>query len=545
MRFAWRCVAAFIVLSAGGLGAAQEITFDLIREGLNNHARWLTYSGDYHGTRHSPLTQITAANVAEIAPQWTFQTAAPGKFEATPIVVDGVLYVSGPDNNAWAISARNGRTIWRYQRRTLPEGLSLCCGRVNRGLAVYRDKLFMVTLDAHLLALDMKSGAVVYDVAIDDYRKGYTGTVAPLVVKDKVIVGIAGAEYGIRGFIDAFDAETGRRAWRFWTVPGPGEPGHDTWSGESWKEGGATTWVTGSYDPDLNLLFWGTGNPSPDHYGDVRKGDNLYSASLVALDADTGTLKWHFQFTPHDTHDYDSTHVPVLADVDVAGRRRKLVMVANRNGFYYTFDRTNGAFLGATPFIRQTWARGIAPDGRPVRMPDIDPNDSGATVCPDALGGTNFMSPSFSPATGLFYVMARETCGTFFGWASERIEGQLYEGGAMNFPPGVVRFGAIRALDAATGERRWEFKLVSPAWGGLLSTASGLLFGGDQEGNIIALDAATGKHLWHYALGAPIYAAPTTVMVDGRQLVLMPSGTTLTAFALPARLLPSLTPSRR
>ena len=543
MSSAWRGVAVFIALFAVGLGAAQDITFDQIRDGLKDPARWLTYSGDYHGTRHSPLTQITPANVAEIAPRWTFQTGIPGKFEATPIAVDGVLYVSGPENNAWAISARNGRTIWRYQRRNLPDGLSVCCGRVNRGLAVHRNKLFMVTLDAHLVALDMKSGAVVYDVVIDDHTKGYTGTVAPLVVKDKVIVGIAGAEYGIRGFIDAFDAETGRRAWRFWTVPGPGEPGHDTWSGESWKEGGATTWVTGSYDPDLNLLFWGTGNPSPDHFGDVRKGDNLYSASLVALDAETGRLKWHFQFTPHDTHDYDSTHVPVLADVDVAGRRRKLVMVANRNGFYYTFDRTNGAFLGARPFIRQTWAREIGPSGRPVRMPDIDPNDNGVTVCPDALGGTNFMSPSFSPATGLFYVMARETCGTFWGWDSERIEGQLYEGGAMSFPPGVVRYGAIRALDAVTGEGRWEFRLVSPAWGGLLSTASGLLFGGDQEGNIIALDAATGKHLWHYTLGAPIYAAPTTIMVDGRQLVLMPSGTTLTAFALPARLL-SLAPSR-
>jgi alcohol dehydrogenase (cytochrome c) len=522
-----------MLVALGGAAGAQDITFNMIRDGLKEPARWLTYSGDYSGARHSPLTEITPGNVADLVPVWTFQTGVLGKFEATPIIIDGVLYVSGPDGHAWAISARNGRTIWHYQRRNMPEALSVCCGRVNRGMAVLRNKLFLVTLDAHLVALDIKTGAVVYDVEIEDHAKGYTGTVAPLALQDKIIVGVAGAEYGVRGFIDAFDAESGKRVWRFWTVPGQGEPGNETWSGESWKDGGGTTWVTGTYDPESNLVFWGTGNPSPDHYGDVRKGDNLYTCSLVALDADTGRLRWHFQFTPHDTHDWDSNHVPVLADLEIGGTTRKTVMVANRNGFFYTLDRTNGAFLQATPYVKQTWAREIGPTGRPIVMPDTEPNEQGTSVCPDWFGGTNFMSPSYSPLTRLFYVMARETCGVFFGWPSEKIEGQLYEGGAVQRPDeGDVRLGAIRAIDPVTGQRRWEFPLVTPAWGGILSTASGLVFSGDFEGNFIALDGATGRHVWRYQLGAPIYAAPTTVMVDGRQLVLMPAGATLTAFAL-------------
>ena len=291
--------------------------------------------------------------------------------------------------------------------------------------------------------------------------------------------------------------------------------------------------MTGTYDPDLNLVFWGTGNPSPDHYGDVRRGDNLYTCSIVALDAETGRLSWHFQFTPHDTHDWDSTHVPVLAELPLRGTMRKVVMVANRNGFFYTLDRTTGEFLQATPYVKQTWAREIGQNGRPIVAPDTEPNEGGTSACPDWFGGTNFMSPSFSPSTRLFYVMARETCGIFFGWPSEKIEGQLYEGGATERPAkDDIRFGAIRAIDPVTGLRRWEFPIVTPAWAGILSTASGLVFSGDFEGNFIALDATAGRHLWHYQLGSPIYAAPTTVMVDGRQLVLITSGTTLTAFSL-------------
>ena len=319
------------------LVSTQEILDGLTPDG----SRWLTFGGNYSNHRHSPLTQITPANVNRLVPQWTFQTGTIGNFETTSLLRDNVLYVTGPQNVAWAIDARTGRQIWRY-RRELPPNLTACCGLVNRGFAMFGDKLFMVTLDAHLLALDIKTGAIAWDATMEDYKIGHASTIAPLVVKDKVIVGIAGGEFGIRGFIDAYEVQTGKRAWRFYTIPGPGEPGHNTWVGDSWKVGGAGVWVTGAYDPEQNLVFFGTGNPGPDYDSSSREGDNLYSASLVALDADTGTIRWHYQFTPHDVHDWDATEVPVLADITISGQPRKVVMFANRNGFYYTLDRTNG-----------------------------------------------------------------------------------------------------------------------------------------------------------------------------------------------------------
>jgi alcohol dehydrogenase (cytochrome c) len=519
-----------VFLVFGTVSVAQNVVTEDLVDGLKDPTSWLSYSGDYSGKRHSPLTGITPANVEGLKAEWTFQTGVLGKFEATPIVLDGIIYISGPDNNAWAIDARTGRTIWRY-RRNLPGGLSVCCGRVNRGLAVFGDKLFMVTLDIHLLALDMKTGRVVYDVAIDDHELGYTGTVAPLVVNDKVIVGVAGAEFGVRGFIDAFDIETGVRAWRFWTVPGPGEPGTETWAGDSWAHGGAPTWVTGTFDPELNLVYWGTGNPSPDYNGEARLGDNLYSNCVLALDADTGELRWYFQFTPHDTHDWDSNHVPVLLDREIDGVRRKLISVANRNGFFYTLDRTNGELLVAKPYINTTWAKEIDSDGRPVVLPDTEPTEEGNYVCPDLFGGTNFMSPSFNPDTGLFYVTARETCAVYFKWEQEFVVGERYEGGAVR-REGDTSYGALRAIEPLTGDLRWEFRYEEPAFAGAMSTASGLVFAGDQDGYIMAFDAEDGELLWRYPTGSGIYAAPTTFMLDGRQYMLIPSGTTLTAFAL-------------
>src|SRR5262245_32458400 len=313
-------VTCFVFVVAVGIAlAAQSISNKDLLDGLANPARWLTYSGDYSGRRHSPLTQITAANASQLAAQWTFQTGVPTRqFEATPIVIDGVLYVTGAQNHAWALDGRTGRQIWHYERK-LPQGVRACCGMVNRGFAVFGDRLFMATLDAHLIALDVKSGAVVWDIEMADFKEGYASTVAPLIVKDKVIVGIAGGEFAVRGFLDAYDIKTGARAWRFWTVPGPGEPGSDTWTADSWERGGAPTWLTGTYDPQLDTIYWGTGNPNPDFHGDSRPGDNLYSGSLLALDADSGRLKWHFQFSPHDTHDWDSNHVPVLADLTIDG----------------------------------------------------------------------------------------------------------------------------------------------------------------------------------------------------------------------------------
>jgi alcohol dehydrogenase (cytochrome c) len=512
------------------------VTWQELLEGLPaDGSRWLTFGGNYTNQRHSPLTQITPANVDRLVPQWTFQTATLGNFEVTSLVRDNVLYVTGPQNVAWAIDPRSGRQIWRY-RRELPPNLTACCGLVNHGFAVLGDKLFMVTLDAHLLALDMKTGAVVWDATMQDYKMGYASTIAPIIVKDKVIIGIAGGEFGIRGFIDAYEAQTGKRAWRFYTIPGPGEFGNNTWAGDSWKIGGAGVWTTGAYDPEQNLLFYGTGNPGPDYHSDSREGDNLYSASLVALDADTGTIRWHYQFTPHDVHDWDATQVPVLADIPVGGQMRKVLMFANRNGFYYTLDRTNGKIIAAKPFTTTTWAKEIGADGRPIEFPGHTPNEQGEVTCPDITGGTNFWPPSYDPSTRTFFVNAREACMTFYAWKPEYKAGERFTGGAGQRVPASQSpvYGALRAIDPATGNRKWEFKYLTPSTAGLLTTASGLIFSGDAEGNLLALDSRSGKLLWRYQMGAPLHGtSPITFMLDGRQFLVVPAGTTLMAWALP------------
>jgi alcohol dehydrogenase (cytochrome c) len=516
--------------------AAPLITPQDLLNGLKDPTRWLTYSGDYNGQRHSPLTQITPENVGQLTAQWTFQTGTLGSFQTTPIVVDGVLYATGFNNQAWAIDGRSGRQIWRY-RRELPEDLKLCCGAVNRGFGVLGDRLYMTTADAHLLALDMKTGNVIYDVTLDDYKVGYSATVAPLVVKDKVIIGIAGAEFGIRGFIDAYDAQTGKRAWRFYTVAGPEEPGGKTWpQGDAYKRGGGSIWVTGTYDPQQNLVFYGTGNPGPDYYSQAREGDNLYTASLLALDADTGQLRWHYQFTPHDVHDWDSTQVPVLGDLTISGQPRKVVMFANRNGFFYILDRVTGKVIRAKPFVETTWAKEVGSDGRPVLLPGHLPDEDGSKTCPDLGGGTNFMSPSYDPTAGLFFVTARETCATFFGFDQKFKPGEQYEAGGTQRPRDQKNFGALRAIDPVTGQMKWEFRYPTVSSAGVLTTASGLVFGGDGDGNVIAFESRSGKPLWHYQLGFGMRSTSgTTYMLDGRQYLLVPSGSMLTAFALPGR----------
>jgi alcohol dehydrogenase (cytochrome c) len=513
------------------LVTTQEILGGLPADGSS----WLTFGGDYANQRHSPLTQIAPDNVARLVPRWTFQTGTLGNFETTPLVRDNVLYVTGPQNVAWAIDARTGRQIWRY-RRELPQNLTACCGLVNRGFAALGDKLFMTTLDAHLIAIDRRVGTIAWDAVLGDYKTGYSATLAPLVVKDKVIVGVAGGEYGIRGYIDAYDAQTGKRVWRFYTIPGKGEPGNDTWAGDSWKTGGASVWVTGAYDPEQNIVMYGIGNPGPDYHSESRKGDNLYSNTLVALDADTGVRRWHYQFTPHDVHDWDATEVPILADLTIAGQPRKVVMFANRNGFYYTLDRTTGKPIVARPFVETTWAKEVGADGRPVLLPGNMPSEKGSVTCPDLVGGTNFWPPSFDPATRTFFVNAREVCMTFYSWAPEYTPGERFTGGAGQrvVSPDSPAYGALRAIDPATGERKWEFKYLAPSTAGLLTTASGLIFTGDPDGNILALDSRSGKLLWRYQVGAPLHGTSAiTYMIDGRQHVLVPAGTTLTAWSLP------------
>jgi len=521
-------------------GPAANITWSDLLAGLKDPHRWLSYSGDLRGERHSPLVQITPKNVANLKSQWTFQTGTQGKFEATPIVIDGVLYITGANNFAWAIDARTGRQIWKYQRE-LPQGLKPCCGTVNRGFAVLGGKLFMATLDAHLIALDIRDGSVLWDAVMGDYKLAYTATIAPMVVKDKVIAGVGGGEFGVRASVQAFDAATGKLAWKFYTTAAPGEPGGDSWSGDSWKTGGGPVWAPGSYDPETDTLFIGTGNPGPDYNGSVREGDNLYTDSLLALDPATGKLKWYFQFTPHDLHDWDATQTPIVTDLRITGQMRKVVMAANRNGFFYVLDRVTGKHIVAEPFVTQDWASGIGPDGRPILVPGHTPDMKGTATCPDLFGGTNFNPTSYDASLGLVFVSVRERCTSYVTFDEKYVPGQKYTGGSFASLP-KAEYGALRAIDAATGKRRWEFKYEHLGFPGVLSTASGLVFAGDATGRLHGFDSRTGKDLWSYQLGwspdayssgTGIFAAPTTFMVGSRQYVLIPSGTLLTAFALP------------
>ena len=511
--------------------APTGVTWQDLLHGYKTPSRWVTYSGDYTGQRHSPLTQITPANAHRLLAKWTFQTGVVPRrgFEGTPLAVDDVLYVPGPFNNAWALDARTGRPFWNY-RRQLPNDLTYgATSPVNRGFGLLGDRLFMPTADAHLLALDTRTGSVVWDAVMGDYKLGYAATAAPLVVKDKVIMGISGSDWPTRGFIDAYDARTGALAWRFYTVPARGEPGSETWPAtDAIARGGGGVWVTGSYDPELNLLYYGVGNPNPDYYGEDRKGTNLYTASLVALDADTGKLKWYFQFTPHDLHDWDSNHVPVLAELSLGGQARKVVMVANRNGFFYVLDRVTGTLLVGKPFSDTTWARELDHDGHPIVI-----NDGSKGCLPDQWGSTNHMPPSYDPALRLFFVTVRETCATYFPVKEEIRPGR---GSVM----GTVQrdadrsYGVLRAIDPTTVERKWEFKYPTPTMAGVMSTASGVVFAGDNEGNFMAFNARTGKNLWFYPTGSPIWgAAAMTYMLDGKQQVVIGSGTSLVAFGLP------------
>jgi alcohol dehydrogenase (cytochrome c) len=505
---------------------------------------WLTYSGSYAGQRYSLLDQITPQNVKNLELQWVFQARSLEKFEVTPLVVDGVMYIVEAPNHVFALDAKTGRAFWDYDYRPSRDARP-CCGSVNRGLAILGDTLFLGTLDARLIAIDAKSGRPLWKTEIGDPKLGYTITHAPLVVKNKVIVGVAGGEYGIRGFIAAYDAATGKEAWKFYTIPGPGEPGHESWSGDSWAHGGVPAWLTGSYDPDLNLVYWGTGNPGPDFNGDLRNGDNLYSDSAVALDADTGKLKWHFQFTPHDEYDYDAVQIPVLVDGTWKGSPRKMLMWANRNGYFYVLDRASGKFLSGTPFTKLNWSTGLDEAGRPMRNSSAEPNGQGVTVFPHLFGGTNWYSPSYSPRTHLFYIPSWQDSSMNLGKAAgEFAPGQRYMGGtirpgaaqtrrgAENTPVEATNYGAIVAIDPSTGQIKWQFKMTDLTASGVLTTASDLLFAGGREGYFYALDARTGAELWKAALGGSEEAGPMTYRVGDRQYISIAAGQSLFTFAL-------------
>lgn len=530
------------------LQSQTTVTFDRLVNAVNEPQNWLTYSGTYASNRYSELAQVTPANVNNLELKWLFQNPSLLQFQATPLVVDGVMYVThGQD--VFAIDGETGRVFWTYRHTPDPKVTPCCSGGVNRGVGILGDTLFMTGVDAVLLAIDAKTGRLLWKTQFADPTTGYASTVAPLVIKDKVLIGPAGGEYGIRGFLAAFDARTGREVWRFNTVPGPEEPGHETWEGggEAWKNGGAPIWLTGSYDPELNLTYWGTGNPGPDWNPAQRPGDNLFSCSVIALDADTGKLKWYFQFSPNDPYDYDATQIPVLVDMVWNGSPSKLMLWANRNGFYYVLDRATGKFLKGDPFVKVNWASGLNEKGRPIRTPQSE----GSLTYPGNQGGTNWYSPSFSPRTELFYISAWEDYATIFGGApAVYVPGQRFLGGKPRSPtfrppgtPGLGRGplntwteaagrGTIIALDPRSGRRQWEFGTVDVNSAGILTTASDLLWTGTRDGYFIALDARNGTLLWKAALGGQIIAGPMTYQVGGKQYVAIASGTALASFAL-------------
>jgi alcohol dehydrogenase (cytochrome c) len=525
--------------------AAAQVTYQRIRNAAAEPHNWLTYNGTYASTHYSTLADITPANAAKLQLEWVWQSRSLEKLEPTPLVVDGVMYLTEPPSTVVALDARTGRVFWTYQH-PLPAVTYPCCGRINRGVAILDRTLFLGTLDSKLVALDAVTGRKKWEITVADYTEGYAIAMAPLTLKDRVIVGPAGGELGIKGFIAAYDANTGKQVWRFNTVPQPGEPGNETWGKNSWKYGGAPVWLTGSYDPELNLTYWGVGNPGPDWNANLRPGDNLYSSSVIALDADTGKLKWHFQFTPHDEWDWDAVQVPVLIDREWRGKMRKLMLWGNRNGFFYVLDRVTGEFLLGTPFVKQTWAKGLDERGRPIRIADAVPSAAGTEIWPGVQGGTNWYAPSYSPKTGLFYLTAWDDYhGTYFQWHQEYERGKWYAGGAVRAAveptrrvdffkrPHDAGYAAVRAIDPTTGRKVWDFPFTDMSESGLLTTASNLLFSGSREGHFVVLDATDGKLLWRRYLGGATVASPITYKVDGRQYVAVASGAALFTFALP------------
>jgi PQQ-dependent dehydrogenase (methanol/ethanol family) len=508
------------------------LTYERIRQAANEPQNWLTYWGNYQGTHYSGLKDVNPSNVRQLQAKWTMQMPGSSTIEATPLVVDGVMYTSGPPGTVVALDARTGRQIWRYQRTQKvrnPHEIN----PFNRGVAVLGNRVFVGTLDAALVALDARNGLPLWEVQMADTMQGFSITSPPLPIKDKIIAGIAGGEFGIRGFIDAYDAATGRRLWRFSTVPGPGEFGNDTWKGDSWKSGCGATWLPGSYDPDLDLVYWATGNPCPLYNGTVREGDNLFTSSVVALDPATGVRRWHYQFTPHDTHDWDSNQDMILVDRVFKGQPKKLLMHADRNGHFYVLDRTTGTLLAGTPFIRQTWNDGFDANGRPIRKPGSDASPEGNVIAPTIGGATNFQAPSYSPATGWVYLAYSEASQRYFSEMQTFEAGRQYPGGRGQ-STGERGAAGVKAIDPESGKTMWEFRLNQGSLtAGVLATAGGLVFAASREGHLVALDATNGTFLWRFQTGAAIEASPMSYAVGGKQFIAVSSGNALYSFALP------------
>ncbi len=545
IRLLYICFIAGLFVS-GQVGA--QVPYDRIVNATEEPENWLTYNGDYMSQRYSRLDQITPDNVTNLELKWILQNQVFGAWQSNPIIADGVMYVTERPNSVMAVDANTGRVFWKF-RHTPSENARVCCGANNRGVAVLDDRVFMGTLDARLIALDRINGQPLWNAKVADVNLAYSVTMAPLVVKDKIIVGVGGGEYGIRGYVAAFDAETGEQAWKTYTIPGPGEPGHDSWEGDDWEHGGASVWITGSFDPELNLTYWGVGNPGPDWNAGQRPGDNLFSDSVIALDADTGELEWYFQFTPNDGYDYDSVQVPVLADMIWRGEPKKVMMWANRNGYFYVLDRVTGLFLEGKPFVTVNWSSGLDEKGRPIPTPQPE----GMPTYPGNQGGTNWYPPSYSPRTGLFYFSAWENYATIYrAEESEYVPGQAFLGGGFSVlapspdAPTIgigrtnpinnwtdeVGYASLKAMDPQTGEAVWSYNQYDVSDSGMLTTASDLLFTGGREGYFHAIDARSGDLIWNVNLGGQIVMAPVTYMVDGIQYVSVISGNSLSTFAL-------------
>jgi alcohol dehydrogenase (cytochrome c) len=500
---------------------------------VTSEVNWATYNGDPGANRYSTLSDINKGNVRRLAPKWVFQFPNTSNMETTPVVVDGLMYVTAA-NECYALDAGTGREVWHYQRPRTRGLVGNAAGGFNRGVAVAGDRLFMVTDHAHIIALNRHTGELMWDTQMADWHQNYNATSAPLVAGGVVVSGTAGGDEGARGFVAGFDPATGKEVWRFWTVPRPGEPGSETWKGDDIQHPGSVTWMTGSYDAETGLVYWPTGNPGNDLNGDQRGGDNLYASCIVAIDAKTGKLKWHYQFTPHNVWDYDATQPSVLVNAEWQGRQRKLMLHADRNGFFYVLDRTNGELLLAKPFVKKlTWAREVGRDGRPVVNPGQEPTTAGVKVCPAMEGAANWFSTAFHPGTGLYYVQALEACDVFAKRRVAWMAGRGYMGGVSR-PAGDSRQKILRALDIQTGEVKWEVPEVGPAstWGGVLATAGGIVIFCEDGGLLSAVDAETGARLWQYPTGQNWKASPMTYVFDGKQHVAVAAGSSVFSFAV-------------
>jgi alcohol dehydrogenase (cytochrome c) len=520
-------------------GAAISAVIDVRNEDLLVQppaANWISYNGDYSGRRYSSLAQINSANVGQLRAAWVFHSHDASRLEVTPVVVDGMMFVTAA-NDAFALDASTGRLVWHHSRPTSGGLIDDASRHINRGVGVWRSRVYMETDSAHLLCLDARSGNVIWDVAYADWNKNYGATSAPLVVKDKVLVGTSGGDDGVRGFLAAYDAMTGKLAWRFWTIPAPGEFGSASWPGALYLHGGGTTWMPGTYDPELDTLFWGTSNPAPDFEGSVRPGDDLYTDCVLALDPDTGKLKWYFQFTPHDLFDYDGLETPIVIDAIYKGKARKLLVQANRNGYVYVLDRSDGKFLSATPFVEKlNWAKGIDAQGRPIRT-EVKPTPEGTRICPGYSGATNWFAPSYNESTHSVYFMALEECETYFSKAQP----QRFKEGEMYYSTGVKHIAeessqkVLVAYNLDTGTFAWKYPQAGRgrSSGGTMTTAGGLVFFGDDADSLEAVDAQTGKPLWHFNTGQGMSASPMSYAIGGKQYAAIAAGSDIFSFSLP------------